>query len=127
MQNARAVPRLAAIAEYIIMSKGVLLFTNPPLLVPLQRSLPVVDIPATDLNPKLIETIPLAVLEITAAGQAPPGTLPNFANPPTRVPVILDIGIGFLLLAFICFLIRIYTKLAIAKTWKWDDCKLYLI
>ncbi|MCJ1379010.1 hypothetical protein MMC17_002109 [Xylographa soralifera] len=76
---------------------------------------------AGTIDPKLIGSIPLAVLKTTPAGQPPLGIQPNFADPPTRVPVILGVGIAFIVLAVICFSLRIYTKLAIAKNWKWDD------
>lgn len=74
-------------------------------------------------DPELIKSIPLAVLKTIPAGQPPPGINPNFADPPTRVPIILGICAAFLVLAVICFVIRIYTKLAVAKKWTWDDCK----
>lgn len=76
---------------------------------------------AGTVDPKLMESIPLALLKTVPAGQPPSDIQPNFANPPTRVPVILGVGIAFLALAVFCFSIRIYTKLAIVKTWKWDD------
>lgn len=76
-----------------------------------------------NIDAKLIESIPLAVLKTMPAATPPPGIQPNFADPPTQVPVILGVGITFLVLAVLCFSIRIYTKLAIAKNWKWDDCE----
>ena len=75
-------------------------------------------------DPQLIQSIPPALLGTLPAGQPPPGIQPDFADPPTRVPVILGVGITFAVLAVICFSIRIYTKLAITKNWKWDDCEL---
>ena len=74
-------------------------------------------------DPKLIKSIPLAVLKTTPAENPPLGVQPNFANPPTRVPVILGIDIAFLVIAIFCFSIRIYTKLLVVKKWKWDDRK----
>lgn len=71
-------------------------------------------------NPKLIEAIPQAVLEKLPAAAPPVGVVPNFADPATRVPVILGISITFFVLAVVCFMIRIYTRIAI-KNWRWDD------
>ena len=78
---------------------------------------------AGSVDPKIIGSIPSAVLMTIPAGQPPSGVQPNFTDPPTQVPVILGVGIAFFILAILCFSIRIYTKLAIAKNWKWDDCK----
>ena len=74
-----------------------------------------------NINPKLIESIPPAVLQTLPAGQPPVGIEPNFAHPSTRVPVVLGVGIVFSLLAVFCFSVRIYTRLIIKKKWKWDD------
>lgn len=78
------------------------------------------------VDPKVIESIPLAVLKTMPAASPPPGIQPNFADPPTRVPVILGVSIAFFVLAIFCFSIRIYTKLAVVKNWKWDDCEWHL-
>lgn len=67
------------------------------------------------IDPKVIESIPPAVLKTLPAGQPLPGIEPNFAHPSTRVPVVLGVGITFSVLAVLCFSIRIYTKLAIKK------------
>lgn len=75
------------------------------------------------VDPKVIESIPLAVLKITPAETPPLGIRPDFVNPTTRVPVILGISIAFLVLAIFYFSIRIFTKLVIVKKWKWDDCE----
>lgn len=75
------------------------------------------------VDPKIIESIPLALLKTLPAGQPPQGIQPNFADPPTRVPIILCVCTAFIFLAIICFTVRIYTKLAISKNWKWDDGK----
>lgn len=74
-------------------------------------------------DPKLIQSIPLAVLRTMPAGIPPPGIQPNFADPPTRVPVILGVSIAFLVFAVFCLSVRIYMKLAVVNNWKWDDCK----
>ena len=76
---------------------------------------------AGNIDPKVIESIPLSVLKTLPAGQPPPGIEPNFADPSTRVPVVLGVGIPFSVLALLCYSVRIYTRLAIKKNWKWDD------
>ena len=76
-----------------------------------------------NIDPKSIESIPLALLKTTPAGEPPPNIQPNFADPPTRVPVVLGISIAFVILAVLCFSIRIFTKLVVVKKWRWDDCK----
>ena len=73
------------------------------------------------IDPKQIESLPPAVLMTIPAGQPPPGIAPNFADPSNRAPVVVGVGIAFSALAVFCFSIRIYTKLAIKKNWKWDD------
>lgn len=79
--------------------------------------------PASKIDPKLIESMPPALLKILPAGKPPPGVQPNFVDPPTQVPVILGVGAAFGVLAVLCFSIRIYTKLALTKKWTWDDCE----
>ncbi|KAL6714315.1 hypothetical protein ACLMJK_007738 [Lecanora helva] len=74
-----------------------------------------------DPNPKVIESIPLAVLKTLPGGPPPPGIQPDFVDPPTRVPLILGVSGTFLFLSLSCFFIRIYTRVAIAKNWRWDD------
>jgi len=76
---------------------------------------------AGTIDPKLIESIPPAVVKTLPAGQPPPGVKPNFTHPATRVPIVLAVGIAFVALAVVCFSIRIYTKLTMRKKWKWDD------
>ena len=77
------------------------------------------------IDPKVIANLPAAVLKTIPAGQPPQGILADFANPPTRVPIVLAVSTVFLTLAVTCFTIRIYTKIAIAKNWRWDDCELH--
>ena len=72
---------------------------------------------------KSLESIPLVLLKTIPAGQPPSGIVPNFADPPTRVPVVLGLSVAFIILAIFCFSIRIYTKLVIAKKWNWADCE----
>ena len=93
------------------------------LLLSCYDSFIVVIMSTSKVDPNVIGSIPLALLKTLPAGQPPSGIQPNFANPPTRVPVILGVGIAFLVLAVLCFSIRIYTNLAVAKKWKWDDCE----
>lgn len=76
---------------------------------------------AGNVDPKVIPSIAPTLLKTLPAGPAPPGVLPNFVDPPTQVPAILGVGIAFLVLAVFCFSLHIYTKLAVAKDWKWDD------
>lgn len=75
------------------------------------------------IDPKVIESIPPEILKTLPAGTPPPGIQPNFSDPPTLFPAILGVGTAFLVLALLCFLIRIYTKFTISKRWGWDDCK----
>jgi len=76
-----------------------------------------------NIDPKVIESLPEAFLKITPGAQPPPGVVPNFIHPPTRVPVMLGVTIPFLILALFCFSIRIYTRIVLTKNWRWDDCK----
>ncbi|KAL8717817.1 MAG: hypothetical protein Q9225_004972, partial [Loekoesia sp. 1 TL-2023] len=85
------------------------------------RSIVVIMSTANNADPKLLESLPLEILRTTPAGQPPPGIQANLADPRTRVPVILGVGTAFLVLAVFCFSVRIYTKVAITKNWKWDD------
>ena len=70
---------------------------------------------------KIIESLSPEELETTPAGQPPAGVQPNFAHPQTLVPTILGTLITLFALTCICFSIRIYTKIFIAKKLKWDD------
>lgn len=72
---------------------------------------------------KALLSAPASILKTIPGGAPPQGVIPNYANPPTRVPVILGVGTAFLVFASVCFSIRIYTKVVIAKNWKWDDGK----
>ncbi|MCJ1462825.1 hypothetical protein MMC07_001428 [Pseudocyphellaria aurata] len=72
-------------------------------------------------NAKIIESIPPEILKTIPAGDPPPGIQPNFSDPPTLVPALLGVGLAFLVLALVCFIVRIYTKFAISKRWGWDD------
>ena len=75
------------------------------------------------IDPKAIENIPSAVLEKIPAGSPPVGVQSNFIDSPTRVPVVIGVSTAFFFLALFCFSLRVYTKTAITKKWKWDDCK----
>ena len=84
---------------------------------------PIAVIMSASIDPKVVESIPESVLAILPAATPPPGVLANFIDPPTRVPVLLGLGSTFLLIALLCYTVRIYTKVAIVKSWKWDDGK----
>ena len=75
------------------------------------------------VDPKSSESVPPALLKTIPAEKPPPGIVPDFADPPTRVPVVLGVSVAFIILAIFCFSIRIYTKLATAKKWNWADCE----
>lgn len=75
------------------------------------------DLELIENNPSLLKTIP--------AGFPPSNVQPNFEDPYTRLPLLLGVSIPLIVLAISCFSIRIYTKLAILKNWKWDDGKRY--
>lgn len=75
------------------------------------------------IDPKIIESMSPELLSTLPGGDPPPGIQPNFSDPPTLVPATLGVGTAFLALAILCFSVRIYTKLAIAKHWQWDDCE----
>lgn len=117
-------PLLIAMEKYIKSIGGLSLRKSP---LSCYDSLIVVIMSAGTVDPKLIGSIPPASLKTLPAGQPPPGIQPNFVDPPTRVPVILGVGIAFLVLAVLCFSIRIYSKLATAKSWKWDDGEWHLM
>ena len=75
------------------------------------------------IDPKIVESIPKSVLATLPAASPPPGVVANFIDPPTRVPVLLGLGSTFLGIALFCYSIRIYTKIVVVKSWKWDDGK----
>lgn len=70
-----------------------------------------------------LNSIPPEAFKLIPFEAPPPGVVPNFEHPSTRVPVILGVSIAFLVIATLCLSIRIYTKLYIAKKWIWDDSK----
>ena len=74
------------------------------------------------ITPEELGSLSPALLAQIPAATPPSGVQPNFTNPETRVPVILGVGIAFLVLAISCYSIRIYTKVS-AKRWSWDDCE----
>lgn len=55
------------------------------------------------------------------AGKAPPGVIPNFANPYTDGPTLIAVGGVFTALALIFVAVRIYTKLRLVGKWSPDD------
>lgn len=72
-------------------------------------------------DPKVLEELPAELLEMLPVQTPPLGIQSNFVDPASRVPVILGIGSTFFALALLCFIIRVYTKIAILKKWRWDD------
>ena len=77
------------------------------------------------LDPSAIAAIPPLMLASIPAAIPPSGVIPNFVDRPTIVPLILGLSYAFLVLASVCFVIRIWTKAFIVKKWQWDDCKLH--
>lgn len=60
-------------------------------------------------------------MKVLDVGYIPPGVIPNFDHPQSRV-IDLRIGLPICLgVALIFVLLRLYVKLAIIKMWNWDD------
>lgn len=54
----------------------------------------------------------------------PPGSISNFDHPQT-LAIDIFVGVGVCLgLAFAFVLLRLYVRLAVTRTWGWDDCEL---
>ncbi|KAF1975825.1 hypothetical protein BU23DRAFT_579032 [Bimuria novae-zelandiae CBS 107.79] len=87
------------------MSKDVYQGPSPDLL----KSLP----------PEAYATIPFALPPLRVEA--------NFNNPPTRVPVIFGVSFTYLAITTFCLGIRAYTKVAIAKKWRWDDTLIFAL
>lgn len=51
----------------------------------------------------------------------PPGVQSNFVNPPTRSAMQTWVTTTFLILAMVFYMNRVYVKIALMKTWSWDD------
>lgn len=57
-------------------------------------------------------------------GTLPPQVIQNYDNPQSRRPEILGIGIPFITIASIFFLLRVYVKTVMTKKWRLDDSEL---
>ena len=57
------------------------------------------------------------------AAPPPPGIIPNFVDPPTRVPVIVALEAVFITLMLLTVAMRIYVRLRVTKVWGFEDCK----
>lgn len=63
-------------------------------------------------------------MDIPASYKVPPGVIPNFDHPQSRV---IDLRVGFPLclgIALVFVILRLYVKLAITRMWGCDDCEL---
>lgn len=74
-------------------------------------------------DPSIVKDLPPALLDSLPGGSPPPGVVPDFENPESRVPAIVGVEAAFTAIALIVISIRMYTKLAVMKAWKWDDGK----
>jgi len=70
---------------------------------------------------KLIQSLPKEEWKLIPVAPPPKGVIPNFTNPSSLAPAIIGVGGAFLVLAFICFSIRIYMNLIVARKWSWSD------
>jgi len=68
----------------------------------------------------------LALLELVPAHQPPNGTKPNFANPPSRGDLQVQITSVVFGLMMVFFLNRAYVKLWLMRKVSWDDATLCL-
>ena len=57
--------------------------------------------------------------------QPPPHGMPNFVNPPSQRGINLACNILCLIVATLCVLIRLHTKIFIQRSPGWDDRKQY--
>ena len=60
-------------------------------------------------------------LEITPAALPPPGVIPNFQHPATRISDVIGIALPFLVIATAFLSIRAYMKIAVLKKWRPED------
>jgi hypothetical protein len=51
----------------------------------------------------------------------PPGTQPNFINPPSRGPEMVSVSIAMTTLACAVVLARVYIKTFVTKAFDWSD------
>lgn len=62
-------------------------------------------------------------LAMTPAAPPPPGVIPDFQQPATRISELLGVGILFLSVATALVGVRIYMKAIVLKKWKIEDSK----
>ncbi len=55
--------------------------------------------------------------------QPPPGVKPNFANRETIAPQAKAIIVISSVAVLLCVLMRVYSRMAIAKVWGLEDCE----
>lgn len=60
----------------------------------------------------------------TPAADPPPGVTPNFVNPPSLHSVNLGVSIACLILMIVVVGVRTYTKAAILRDMRHEDCRL---
>ena len=48
---------------------------------------------------------------------------PNYVNPPSRGWEIETAALTTIIVALVCVIARMYTKICITRTYGWDDCK----
>lgn len=70
------------------------------------------DLASTSTEPKLEGGLP-----------PPPGVTPNFTNPYSVQPTIIATLVICIVVPSIFVFLRVYTKLFLAKTHGWEDCK----
>lgn len=63
----------------------------------------------------------LQQLAKTPLAQPPPGIKPNFDDPPTRAAMQLWVTSVFLAITMLFYINRLYVKMALMKSWSWDD------
>lgn len=75
---------------------------------------------ATNMSPEL-----LAALANVPAGVPPPGTLPNFDNPPSKNQEMIFLNVVFLPLMLIAVAMRLLVKTKFIHQSGWDDSKFF--
>lgn len=53
----------------------------------------------------------------------PPGVIPNFVNPESRMQGLIVTAICFTVIAGICVCLRMYTRMFLTRSVGWDDCE----
>ena len=60
---------------------------------------------------------------LAGPAMAPPvGVMPNFIDPPSTGPVLVDVGAVLVAIMVVFVAIRIITKASISHKVTWDDC-----